>query len=528
MSHILRSRLLISAIFLLPFIALTTTSITYMGLHFEEASFALHAIDLIDPEMSLRQFPKVFSLPMFTNTYLGNGKTILYALYLQATGSTFSLVSWRLLTVLLSASGMAAFAYITRKTLSKAALSIFLLLCTTDISILLWTRYDHGPVIFSFFLRLIILGILVSRWNACRYRDIAMLSFLIGLSVYDKLNNVVLLLPLGILILLLKQKLHFWKQIGVSAAAGMTGGFFLIAKNIDTFIAKGKFFSLNQSEYLDRLNVLVFSRMFLELGSGKAVFNKIYSKLALVSHYKLEVLVMAFAIAVSCMIVVRARARTSEQLGMFLLASSALMLLAMYFLPGALPIRFYHVFAVVPFPYLAIALLFGSVYKHRTSYPIQETILCLASVVMLFSIRTSSLVQAYSHIVTHPTHITNSLYSPSINRIAEFATNNPHAVYFANTHALGNTSALYSNDNVRIKRLRSYQTAKLDQFLSKWFTKKSSTEFFFFVESKKIGVIQNIVLPAMESIDDWEVAPLPKELHRLSMYHVAYFKKVSN
>lgn len=153
------------------------------------------------PFFCIAAFDRVCVLNM---PYSAALKTNLYGLYLRLVQPRFTVASWRMSAILLLASGIVLFSALAHRALSLSGLAVFLALLLTDVTVLLGSRFDWGPVAVSLVLRLAFLGVWMGSEageEGPSARSSLVLGALAGFAVFEKLSAVVLLPPLAILVL---------------------------------------------------------------------------------------------------------------------------------------------------------------------------------------------------------------------------------------------------------------------------------------------------------------------------------------
>ena len=178
-----------------------------------------------------------FDLPSLNMSYSGAIKSAIYGLVLKYVHPHFSVYSWRLLGIVLAAAGVFGFCWIAGPLIPTTGVLAFAALLITDITTIVLTRHDWGPVALALALRLLFLGTWLSielkRPATYKY---AVAGFIIGLAIFEKLSSVVMLVPFLILLRGSRSQ-RAW----MAAIAGMLiGAVPLIRANMHTYRVNGQ------------------------------------------------------------------------------------------------------------------------------------------------------------------------------------------------------------------------------------------------------------------------------------------------
>jgi hypothetical protein len=194
------------------FVTLATVRLDAQGLYYDElhqatgafgylgsspAPFVVLTVGDILPPLPL--VARLKSIPLLTMHYSGATKQAVYGLYLLLVEPKFGVVSWRLTGILVVASALVGFVLLVHRSLSTLSLVALLGFFLTDVTVILCTRHDWGPVAMALALRLVFIGLWlrVDRIGQPSFFTAFALGALVGVSVYDKLSSVVLIVPLA-------------------------------------------------------------------------------------------------------------------------------------------------------------------------------------------------------------------------------------------------------------------------------------------------------------------------------------------
>jgi hypothetical protein len=181
----------------LLFLGFTAIQLDRQGLYYDEVHSAVASFAYMGKEPQMFTPVIIGGVPVLVLPYSGALKPALYGTYLQFSGS-FSVVSWRLLGLLIVSLGIFLFCVLGGAGLSSRGLLLFLFLFLTDATVLTTSRHDWGPVAISLFLRLLFIALFLrgsTRESSSPWCTFS-LGIVVGLSVYEKLNNAVLVVPL--------------------------------------------------------------------------------------------------------------------------------------------------------------------------------------------------------------------------------------------------------------------------------------------------------------------------------------------
>ena len=132
-----------------------TSAFAYLG----SSDRFLAAVTVGDLIPTLPILSRFKSLPLFNMYYSGAIKSAVYGLYLRFVTPQFSVISWRLTGILMVALGLMAFVLLAHRSVSTGVLAVIVGLLLTDVTVILCTRHDWGPVALALMLRLLLIGV---------------------------------------------------------------------------------------------------------------------------------------------------------------------------------------------------------------------------------------------------------------------------------------------------------------------------------------------------------------------------------
>jgi hypothetical protein len=249
------------------FLALSTCNLTGQGLNYDEVHQATAAFAYLPspPPVAFAAY-ELAGVPVLNMSYSGAIKTGIFGLYLRLFDQDFSVINWRLTGLLFVSTALVLFGMIIPNNLSPVATATLLLLCLTDATLILASRHDWGPVALSFSLRLVFIAVWIRSelQRALALKGFFTLGLLVGVSVFEKLSSVVLLIPL---IMILIPKYRVGKTYVVVAIGLISGAMPLILVNIDSFFRFGTIVSLSEPSVSRSLDVQEFWSHIVSYGS---------------------------------------------------------------------------------------------------------------------------------------------------------------------------------------------------------------------------------------------------------------------
>jgi len=254
------------------FLAAGNLRLDAQGAYYDEVEQAAASFAILGSPPAMFCAATIAGVPVLNVSYQGAQKSILYGLYLRLTGRGFSLASWRRLGLALAAAGIVGFALLAAPSLAPCQLAAFSLLVATDVSLLLGSRHDYGPVAMALLLRLLFLGAWLAR-PAGAPRAPAnsfVLALLVGQAIHEKLHAFVLLLPLALIVLGEPERRH--PRHRLAALAGLAAGMLPLAVvNLVSLAARGELVSLHGVQFGAAHSLVGLTRVVaasLSLGAG--------------------------------------------------------------------------------------------------------------------------------------------------------------------------------------------------------------------------------------------------------------------
>jgi hypothetical protein len=265
----LRKRLLIGFLGALAFIVICIPCLTAQGSYYDElyqvpASFAYKGIN---PQMCCISY---HGIPVLNMIYEGALKSTIYGLYLKATGASFTIVSWRLLGIIISALGIFLFSLIVPQSFSLKALILFLFFLETDVTVILGSRHDYGPMAFALLFRLLFIALWIRGELAVNHSEYnsMLLGVIAGISLFEKLTSSLFLAAVALMLLDRFRKSgirHFFFAAGGTVLGALPVAFLMLFKfhNYRAWLSVSeKHHILSMAGFLEHL------RDYLSMGGG--------------------------------------------------------------------------------------------------------------------------------------------------------------------------------------------------------------------------------------------------------------------
>ena len=379
--------------------------------------------------------------PLLNMTYSGAIKTALYGLYLKFSGSGFSILSWRLSGILLVSAGLLLSGLILRRSLPLRAALILYFFLATDLTFILTTRFDWGPAALAAFFRLLFIAIWLrdELTGETRLGSSFWLGALVGISVFEKLSSVLLLIGLGVMTFASPQR-RTWRHLLAILIGGLLGGAPLIFVNVYSLATWGNLISLHFYNTTRALGLPEFIYNFLSMGAGVWAQNfalgdnPAYSAALETALLLLSLVSLAFGAA---------RNPTSRyfRAGFTLLLAYFATLIGFYYFPqGTLP---YHWLDASPFQYAALGLFAAAIFEGQPARsPARQGALALLLIFAL--VRIWGLVSVGQALVRGDAAIA---WDPSLNRLGQFAAEkSTQAVFVSGDWGVGTQMTCMTNN----------------------------------------------------------------------------------
>jgi hypothetical protein len=351
--------------FAAAFIVLCSVRLEGQGLYADELHQATAAFAFGPNRPEIFEGLSIGGIPVLNMTYSGAIKSAMFAAYLELPGSAFSVVSWRMFGILLSAAGIASFALIAGPWIRFSVLLPFMLLLISDGTVILTSRHDWGPAALALLLRLVLLAVWIRGEGQAQTppRSSFLLGLIVGVGVFEKLSNAVLIATLPLLIGLSPRRRT--KRHMASLVAGLAVGLLPVAAvNVYTLVTEGRLNYVDPGDvtsFLSRSELLGYLQSYLGVGAGDEVRSFILGSGSGAGHVGAELVIVTalLVMGAGASFIWGRRDETIRAAGI-MLACYVVVALATYLLP--LATWTHHWIVGTPFQYLGIALAVSGLY----------------------------------------------------------------------------------------------------------------------------------------------------------------------
>lgn len=407
----------VGAVAALAFVALSVINLDRQGMYYDEVHQAPAAFFYIGEHPPMFVYP-IFGVPVLNMPYSGAIKSAMYGLYLRFSGAHFSVFSWRLLGILFVAIGLLLFYRFAGVGLPILGSILFLALFLTDTSALLMVRHDWGPVALSMGLRLVFLGLWVSLDQNPTATKLLSVGMITGISLFEKLSAVVLLLPFFILLWSMRNRLAGAMKVGVLGFA--IGSLPLFLVNLASLRRGTGLISLADLKPIRTLSIqdaLEYARNYLELGQGVGVRDFILGESQ--SFATAETILLLILLSIVGVALARQGSNKWIRLGGYFAAVYVLIGFALFVLPQTTSVH--HWILATPFQYVAVACVMAGCLDRVKNVvrpgPVYLIVLVL-SAMGLIAVRMPNVVSVERAFVAGKT---SSQFHPDFNRVANLA-----------------------------------------------------------------------------------------------------------
>ena len=471
------------------------------------------------------------NIPIMNMTYSGALKTAIYGLYLKITGKSFGVISWRLVGILFVSIGILIFSLITKKKLYLFGLLIFYILFTTDVTVLLATRHDWGPVALALFFRLLFIAIWIrgELSQPIPVNSTFWLAFLVGISIFEKLSSAVLIIPLIIIMLFSPERRNSRHILG-ALLGSFLGILPLIFANTISIYKNGNFISLVYSASNKVYSIRAFFNIltqYLSLGSGELVQNFILGHTQHLSSI-LELFLLSLTLTLVVVGFIRARfiPKLFKMSGIMLMCYFGIVI-GLYLLPHETWVH--HWIIGTPFQYAAIGLFISglkennlfegkTIYKYSTIFILG--IFCLFRLTDLYSLE-KSLIRGDTSVV----------WDISYTQLAEFAVSkSDNSLFVAEDWGVANQIICFSNGRSDLVYQPDYPSLGGINSTIDYVRKYKPSEIYlifpippFFTDLEKRNQIVNTLEKSL--FPDWQVKPVESQVSNLRSIFLVKLEK---
>ena len=358
-----RLSLMVSFLAALLFTWIASVRLDKTGLYYDELHQAAPSFAYCGKHPPMFCSLTIKGIPVLNMNYSSAIKSGMYGLYLRCSRKPFSVVSWRLLGILMVGLGIIFFGVLARDALSFGGLLLFFSLLLTDVTVVLTTRHDWGPVALALCLRLMFTGFWIRAETGNSAASAFFLGVIASLSVFEKLSSLPLFLPLGIAIFRMLSR-RYDRQASWCLLGGFLGAIPLLGINIFTLIKQGRLISFEDVSTPHPMSITGFGSFlgdYLSLGEGPGARYFILGQAPPVRgvHYLLPLLGLCIAYMAVRLLMGKRQWTISASLALgYFLAG-----LGTYLLPN--PTWIHHWIIGTPFQYAALAIAFTELYPDR-------------------------------------------------------------------------------------------------------------------------------------------------------------------
>jgi hypothetical protein len=515
---------ILGAIIVAALLALTVPHLDSQGFYYDElhqAPAAFHYIGKHPIQFTWR----FHGIPVFNMPYSGAIKSTIYGLYLRYINPQFTAFNWRMFGIIFVSVGVLFF-YLAAGQLISLATGILLgLMILTDSTAILTTRFDWGPTALSLGLRMVLLATWLSiELDAPSALKYAIVGFIAGFAVFEKLSSVVLMPALFVLLI---SSLKTDRKAWIAGLSGIFAGTIpLVLANISSYRGAGFLISLSGAAGarpgFTPADIYDHAFQFLSLGQGVMSRDQILGEPTRPIFANLEAGAILFLLLT---IVIAAwrfrREHRSIHLAGALVVAYVVICISFFLMPRGTFIH--HWIVATPFHYLAIALALPALMdlartRHTRLYVAALTagltVLMTARVVTVYAIESSLIAGKAS-----------AAFAPALNRVAEIAAaKTRNAVFVSSDWGSGTQIYCFSNgqDDFVYEPFWSTNPAQATTRIAAQ-TNKNILYIVTTHLSEQFDAAARQVEAAMASADGWREAPLDGEFAGLNRIDVRKF-----
>ena len=498
------------------------------GLYYDEVHQAVGSFAYVGNPTYQFESLTFHNIPIMNLNYSGAIKTAVYGLYMRIFDQSFSVISWRLVGILMVSIALLLFGVLLYKILSSVGLAIFYFLVITDITVLLTTRHDWGPTALALSLRLILLAFWIrgELSKEVKPRNTFLLVFLVAFSLFEKLSSVVLIIPL-ILMIFLNPKRRNKAHMIASVYGGLVGASPLIFANLLSYFTNDTLISFQfqkTTQNFSYASIISYAKEYLALGAGQAaqwfilgIKADIFSQLELIlfSSIILFVLFTLFK---------RRFAPVQFRLSGILLLCYFIIMIQFPFIPQDTWIH--HWIIGTPFQYLAIALFFSGLLETKTIAKKVNYGLIFSVLLVIFSLyRLSGLVSVERALARGAT---SPAWDKSLSQMGEFAASRSNsAIFAAEDWGISNQLICFTNGEGIV-----VQPTDSDGIFNA-VKNRSKNELYLIFTVPARDVTPETKKAFLDYINqtisnEWQKVPVDKQIARLSTFEVIKYQRISS
>jgi hypothetical protein len=530
----LRNVFAIGAFFALLYFMLAWNKIDGQGIYYDELHQAPAAFSYIGLPQQL--FSIGFkSLPILNTTYGGAIKSAIYGVYLRLTNKHFSIKSWRALGICIVMMGIIFFSLSARSSLSLPQLALFLAFLCSDPAVILATRHDWGPAALALALRLIFLGIafntrLNGKSSVC---STALLGIVVGLSIYEKLSSVAMLVPLA-LIVLFDAKRHSLKHYAALAGGLAVGAFPLVIVNVGSFVKHKSLVSLSNMSDTAAQTQHSFGGIIWEAlaqSNGNIISNFILGIHSPVPDVAEVVLLSTILVAILAHGFYKWKKEGVMPLWGIMALSYVGLIAALVALPRST--WAHHWIIITPFQYAAIALWFPVAFKNLRYRAFNVTKLISAMWIIVVGLfLTSHILSTYNIERAFFEEKASPAWDRSITHLAEFANNHSsNSAFIAAGWGVGIQICCMGNGQRDLIYEPFWKYCGKSDIES--IVKNSNKNFFYVIslvhmlDSTQTDTTSESIRLAADSVELWRSIPLDQQTEIFKAVKIKKYERIA-
>jgi hypothetical protein len=416
----------------MAFCAMTMIHLEAQGAYYDELHQAPAAFSY------LGKHPKFFTVvffdyPSLNMSYSGAIKSAIYGLFLRFVHPHFTLYSWRFLGIALVAAGIFIFYWIVGSSLTTGSAALFAVLLLTDVSVIVMTRHDWGPVALALLLRLAF----VAAWLSIEFEEstaykYGIIGLITGVAIFEKLSSLVLIVPFSLLIFRSRTRRTAWIPCGVGL---LVGAIPLIRANMHTYRTTGtlvSFWGVAEGKGgFSVADVFGYARQYLSLGQGDIAQQVVLGESVNSFFTTMEAILIGLILLGITVAAFHLPRHPMLRLASVMTASYVLIALALLVLP--LPTYVHHWIIGTPFQYCAMALAAPAIVAMaRQKIPFAGTYRWIFAVTIcaLIAMRLPTLAAVESSLASGKAA---PGFDPAFNQLAEFAATRSENSFFMAT-----------------------------------------------------------------------------------------------
>jgi hypothetical protein len=404
------------------FLILASTRLGAQGLYFDELHQAISSFYFIGriPHFPIFTSLTYHNIPIMNMTYSGAIKSAVFGLYMNIANQPFSVIGWRLVGILFVLCGIVVFGLLVSRFISTSGLVTFFFFLLTDITVLLTSRHDWGPTALALSIRLILLAVWLRGEFSVIVKPLntALIAFLLGISLFEKLSSLVLILPVILMVTVnpkRRKRSHFLAAI----FGALLGSGPLIFANLLSFSQNGipistMFIHDQTTHSLGAFLTYIYN--FFTLGAGNQVRSFILGTSAGALAYCELAFFFIMLAGIFFYHFTSHLYNTTFRVILTTLLCYFIILMELFFLPQTT--WAHHWVMATPFQYIAFALFIAEIVGEDHRLTRSSWYLGLSAIVLFVLVRGSGLVSLELSLARGDS---SANWDPSLTQVAQIA-----------------------------------------------------------------------------------------------------------